>query len=125
MTIEELQREIKTLQAEIAADKKRLIVPKEKRVEELKLQLLAEKLEALFQLFPEKRIAVDDPILITEEFNQLMERRGTWGATLHSVGKIHWIYDLKTVKVLNGRSTVSIPFDLALRMRQAYLAQEK
>lgn len=122
-TIAQLQQAIEALQAEIEADKKRLIEPKEKRLEELKDQLLDVKLEAFFQLFPEKRLANDDPILVTQEFNQLMERRGSWGAPLEYEGKILWIYSLESVRIYSGAGSVTIPFDVALRMRQAWLRE--
>jgi hypothetical protein len=123
-TIEELQRQIEALQAEIESDVERLIKPKRKELERLESQLQSAKMEAYFTLFPEKRIAVDDEILVTDEFNQLMERRGTWGSPVGTEGKVYWIYNPEIVRVQTKGGLVTIPFDVVLRMREAWLDKE-
>lgn len=116
MTIEELQREIAALREELAPKRRQLMLLEE--------ELTRMEIEEFFERFPEKRLAVDDKILVTDEFNQLMEKRDTWGSPVNTEGKIFWVYDTQSVRVETKGGTVTIPFNLALRMRQAYLAQE-
>jgi hypothetical protein len=123
-SLEEIQRQIKALQAEINADVKRVINPKHKQLDGLQSQLRAANMEAYFNLFPEKRIAVDDKILVTDEFNHLMQKRGTWGSPANTEGVIFWIYDTESILVKTKEGPVSIPLDLAIRMRQAWLDKE-
>jgi hypothetical protein len=127
MTIEELQREIETLQAEIAGYEK-LIALKRRQIYALKDELNLLLVEAWFQEHPDKRITTGDELAVTDEYITILLDRGfivDYFSQNVRVGSIKYPPDgYLVIEIATYGGSSGFPLDLALRMRQAYLAQE-
>lgn len=119
---ETIERQITRLEAEL--DEKRL---------ELQLtrnDIAAARLQAWYRDNPGIELAVGDQLAVTDEFRE--NRQGRGGLWLYeesgvAVESIYLNFDDELTVAINPNdpgSGCSIPFDLARRMRQAWLAQE-